>query len=149
MTERMRVNNPTADPDVLRRITEAAQGRKPAVAGGNGRPLTQPQLLLLALLPGWKPEHAIGVGIHIRARHGVDTRNYKVDLADIPTKTAVECDGGSHRSPKARERDARKGTILADLGWVVLHYTNAAILADLHGTADAIKAVQQARVFTT
>jgi hypothetical protein len=54
--------------------------------------------------------------------------NYKVDLGNIETKLAIECDGHKHKSPKERLIDAKKGEKLASLGWTVLRFWNQQIL---------------------
>ncbi len=111
--------------------------------GGNGRPLTVPQQsLLTALGPTWKAEHTISLG---GGKHPGYPTAYKVDLALVDERLAIEVDGPSHGSPIARERDNKKDSKLRELGWIVWRVTNenAIKLSELpsHQIIDAIQSV--------
>jgi len=95
---------------------------RPLQRGGNGRLLPLPQLALLhALGEGWKAELPIKTAAP--AGSGLPTA-YKVDIANEQKKIAIEVDGMSHRTPGARDRDARKMAFLAGLGWRVYRVSN-------------------------
>lgn len=101
----------------LRRI-----GHQPKVRGGNGRgPTVAQNSLLKALGQGWTLEHAIPTKM---PRGSGYPTNYKIDIAHIAHKIAIEVDGNTH-SGKRIEEDFKKFDLLTDLGWRVLHVTNA------------------------
>ncbi len=60
---------------------------------------------------------------------------------------AVELDGAAfHGSRKQRERDLRRDTALAALGWVVLRFSYARLMSDPEGCRREIVAVVSARL---
>lgn len=124
--------------------TLRAKGHKPAVQGGNGRGLTQAQSVLLEALcqadnsHNWEPELSIKTGLN----HGSGyPRNYKVDIGCRDLMLAIECDGSSHNSLKNKERDAKKDALLQGMGWTVVRYPNAVILADVQACVQVILAL--------
>lgn len=123
---RMKANNPMWRQEVRAKVSESMRlmGHKPTIRGGNGRGLTEPERLLsecTGLCPVVVPTGGRG--------HGYPT-NYKLDLADPAAKLAIEIDGGSHKSLKVREADARKEAFLRERGWTVLRFSNEEVLAD-------------------
>ncbi len=58
---------------------------------------------------------------------------YKVDLALVEQRIAVEVDGRSHNSRRWKFLDRRKTRILGLLGWSVLRFSNERVLNDLDG----------------
>jgi hypothetical protein len=108
------------------KISRSLRGinHRPVVIGGNGRGPTEAQKKL-ALEFGFKMEHAIAT-----AGCGVQCvpNCYKVDLACLETMLAIEVDGSSHNSGLVKERDAKKGKALSNLGWTVLRFSNKEIL---------------------
>ena len=96
-------------------------GRVP-VQGGNGRGLTKYQDALLQKLgEGWVAEHVVRTGM---SRSSGFPFHYKLDLANPSEMIALELDGHSHNSAKAKLRDAKKADLLSSLGWTVLHFNN-------------------------
>ena len=85
--------------------------------GGNGRPLTLPQTVVLeGLGEGWTPEYPISTG------HGGRSRgypaNYKVDIGNPTYKVAVELDAG------LSGHNDKKDELLNELGWTVIRIDN-------------------------
>jgi very-short-patch-repair endonuclease len=61
-------------------------------------------------------------------------RWYRLDRAYEQERVAVEMDGQRyHRSEEQRERDRRKDTALASIGWVCLRYSHARLHNDIPG----------------
>jgi hypothetical protein len=123
--ERIRQLKPTERPETKEKISRRLReiGHGPSVRGGNGRPLTEPQRLLLkALGEGWTPELAIALGGRMP---GYPT-NYKVDLGHEGLMIGIEIDGNCHHSRRAL--DIKKDAMLASLGWTVLRFWNREIL---------------------
>jgi very-short-patch-repair endonuclease len=57
---------------------------------------------------------------------------YRIDLALIGPRIAIECDGKAyHSSPKAKERDKRKNECLEANGWQVLRFSGRQIYNDM------------------
>ena len=105
-------------------------GHHPKVLGGNGRGYTIAQKMLFQSLGrGWWMELVIPTGekkIEFKA-----PTSYKVDVANIYYKLAIEVDGGTHTGSISREEDQRKEAFLKSSGWTVLRYLNHRILEDL------------------
>jgi hypothetical protein len=74
-------------------------------------------ILASILIPqGWVKEHCISrvPGKHYRFR-------YRIDLAFVEEKIALEIDGPYHRTKARKERDHIKDAYLKSLGWRVIH----------------------------
>lgn len=75
-----------------------------------------------------------------------DGRHVDLDAAWPEARVAVELDGAAfHGSREARERDLRRDTALAALGWVVLRFSYARLMSDPEGCRREIEAVVHAR----
>lgn len=115
-------------PATKRKLSESHKktGHTFKIRGGNGRPLTVPQQTLLDKLGSqWKPEHAIALG----GRQPNYPTCYKVDLALVEKKLAIECDGSAHGSQRMKNKDAKKDKKLTELGWRVLRLKNETVLS--------------------
>jgi hypothetical protein len=76
-----------------------------------------------------------------------DGRWVRLDAAYPDALVAVELDGAAfHGSREARERDLRRDSALAALGWVVLRFSYARLMADPEGCRREIEAVVLARL---
>ncbi|WP_158657508.1 endonuclease domain-containing protein [Blastococcus saxobsidens] len=76
-----------------------------------------------------------------------DGRRVHLDAAWPAARVAVELDGAAfHGSRKQRERDLRRDTALAALGWVVLRFSYARLMSDPEGCRREIVAVVSARL---
>jgi hypothetical protein len=108
------------------------------IRGGNGRPLTVSQQQLLTRLgPTWKAEYAISLG----SRTPGYPTNYKVDIALVERKFAIEVDGSGHGSPIARAQDDKKDSKLKELGWIIWRISNtrASALASAYESSDILR----------
>jgi hypothetical protein len=145
--ERMRTKNPMrleANREKMA-ATLRAIGHKPSVLGGNGRGLTGPQAMLAAAL-GWPTELAVPTGMGRRS--GYPTC-YKLDVASPDAMIGIEVDGGSHQSPRAREKDEKKTAFLQQLGWTVLRFSNKEILRDLSACVATVASITSRSKETT
>jgi hypothetical protein len=76
-----------------------------------------------------------------------DGRWVKLDAAYREARVAVELDGAAfHGSRSARERDLRRDSALAALGWVVLRFSFARLMADPDGCRREILAAVRRRL---
>jgi hypothetical protein len=74
-------------------------------------------------------------------------RRVELDAAYPEALVAVELDGAAfHGSRSARERDLRRDSALATLGWVVLRFSYARLMADPEGCRREILAVVRRRL---
>jgi hypothetical protein len=109
------------------KVTLKRIGHKVKPRGGNGKPIPEPQEVLMEYLgAGWKSEFAVSCG---RPTPPTFPKCYKIDVAHPALKIAIEVDGGSHNSTLARYRDPKKDGKLTELGWKVLRFSNKEILA--------------------
>ena len=86
---------------------------------GNGRLATTSERQMLKRLEreGFEPEFVVPLG----SERGPGRPNhYKLDLANVVKKIAVEFDGSSHGTRVRRASDARKDAVLRALGWRVV-----------------------------
>jgi hypothetical protein len=76
-----------------------------------------------------------------------DGRRIKHDAAWLEARVAVELDGAAfHGSREQRERDLRRDTALAAVGWIVLRFSYARLVADPEGCRREIVAAVLARL---
>jgi len=135
---RMRANNPMSRPDSLEKMrTKLKELSKDGFLGqrlGNGT-LTEPQKMLAGALR-WDVEVAIPTG-HWRDGSGYPTV-YKVDIGDSKLKIAIEVDGKSHNLRDRKAEDLKKTRFLESLGWTVLRFSNAEVMANLSGCVQTV-----------
>ena len=126
---RMKANNPMKRTEVREKVALALRdiGHKPRIQGGNGKPLSVPQQRLADAL-GWKTEWVYRTGLTPAEGY---PRHYKIDIAHPSQKIAIEVDGTGHTALKLRARDAKKQALLEGDGWLVLRFTNRAVMDDL------------------
>lgn len=107
--------------------TRLRQEKKSEIMCGNGRPLPRAhQALYDALLPyGWVVEYPVSLG---KRQPGWPTC-YKLDLALIDRKIAIEVDGSKHRLFAQRRIDERRDSKLSELGWTIVRVTNETALS--------------------
>ena len=123
---RTEIPNPMERADIRAKVsaTHKERGITFIQRGGNGTGPTRHELMLylelVRLRPSWlwNLGHAVSNGPR---KKGYPTC-YKVDVASLKRKVAVEVDGGSHRCRKAQ--DAKKEEALTSRGWLVLRFTN-------------------------
>ena len=133
---RMKANNPMSRPEVRELVSQKLRemGHKPPVQGGNGRGLSESQRMLSEAL-GWPTE--VVVPTKALRNSGLPS-HYKIDIANLEMKIAIEVDGSSHQALKVRERDQRKQEFLAGVGWIVLRFWNREVMADLEGCVQVV-----------
>lgn len=89
-------------------------------------------------LPPYAQQHQVAL---------LDGRRVKLDAAYVEARVAVELDGAAfHGSREQRERDLRRDSALAALGWVVLRFSYARLTADPDGCRREIVAAVRARL---
>lgn len=89
-------------------------------------------------VPAWVQQHQVSLQ---------DGRRVRLDAAYPEARVAVELDGAAfHGSRAARERDLRRDTSLAALGWVVLRFSYERLMRDPEGCRREIVAVVRRRL---
>lgn len=137
---RMTLHNPMQNPETREKVSKALTGKKlPHLRGGNGQGMTVPQTILLERLNYLIPEHVISMK-GITHPEGVPS-HYKIDLADLENKLAIEIDGYSHNTYKQKIKDLKKDSILQSLGWKVLRFKNKQILDELEHVVTTIQSM--------
>lgn len=151
-------------------VIESVQRRRIGVAGLRAASATLPvhagKAALTALLDliaqGCESELEVWGALHVLPgppdvpapvqQYGVrlgDGRSVRLDAAYPEVRVAVELDGAAfHGSRQARERDLRRDTALAALGWVVLRFSYARLMSDPEGCRREIEAVVLQRLAT-
>ncbi|WP_423410231.1 endonuclease domain-containing protein [Heyndrickxia sp. MSNUG] len=65
---------------------------------------------------------------------------YRIDLALVGPRIAIECDGKAyHSSPEQKAHDRRKDAFLRKNGWKVLRFSGRQITRGLHYVLDKIE----------
>lgn len=125
---RIEIPNPMERPEIRAKIsaTMKERGHTFSVRGGNGSGPTRCELILFRELVRLRPRWlwSLGHAESLGGRQPGYPTCYKIDVASMAKKIAVEVDGNSHRNPERRAADAKKSAKLASLGWFVLRYTN-------------------------
>lgn len=107
--------------------------------GGNGQGLTVPQQIMLdALGSNWIAEYAIPTKV---LRGNGYPPNYKVDIANLQFKIAVELDGQSHRCQIRKKQDNKKDSFLSGLGWRVIRIPNKEAVQDTNKWASELNSL--------
>jgi hypothetical protein len=88
--------------------------------------------------PAWVQQHPV---------HLPGGRVVHLDAAYLAAQVAVELDGAAfHGSREQRERDLRRDSALAALGWIVLRFSYARLMSDPAGCRREIIAVVRSRM---
>lgn len=126
----------TADSMARQKTTWKANGNTIKDRRGNGTGPTLPEQVLWDLLgEQWcwnypvKTKQPVGSGY---------PTNYKVDLALVDLKLAVEVDGMSHLSKVRQRQDRKKEDLLGSLGWTVLRFSNQEVLSSPDSVVEQI-----------
>ncbi|MEW7849539.1 DUF559 domain-containing protein [Massilia aurea] len=133
---RMKANNPMSKPETVEKMRSKLLGRTFLARGGNSK-LTKPQLLVATSL-GLPTEVAIATR-EVRADFDSLPPCYKVDIASVPHRLAIEIDGKTHRLKKWKFLDRRKTEVLAALGWTVIRFWNEEVENDFDRVLSNIK----------
>jgi len=138
-SERMRLNNPTFKKEVRDKISQKMKGRVPSQRCGNGSGLTEPQKLLMNGINKYAPIAEYAITTHKKRGSGYP-QNYKVDIALLDYKIAIECDGATHHSHKRKDEDIKRDLLLNELGWKVVRFWNKEILEN---TQDCVLEIEK------
>ncbi|MBV9592182.1 MAG: DUF559 domain-containing protein [Actinobacteria bacterium] len=91
----------------------------------------------------------VGPGIdHGRWQYAIEVRGrkYRIDLAFVAEKVAVELDGAAfHGSIEQRERDLRRDAALASIGWLTLRFSYERLHRDVAGVRRDVRGVLAGR----
>lgn len=90
-------------------------------------PLPAPQRLLANAL-AWKTEFVVVTGFPKGV--GIPT-HYKIDIANPILRIGIEVDGRSHGVIERQIQDRKKEKFLQSVGWTVLRFSNAEVMANL------------------
>lgn len=128
--KRMKEDNPSFNQEVINKVHETKKKngslhKPPIKQGGNGKEKPLPVLMLNKVL-NWELNHIVLTGV----REYYPT-HYKLELANIEYKIAIEIDGPSAYSRK--ELSKKKETYLNSLGWTVIRFKNQEVLKNLEG----------------
>jgi isoleucyl-tRNA synthetase len=80
-------------------------------------------------------------GFKFRRQHVID--EFIVDFICIDSKLIIEVDGGYHQRPDVKEADELRTSILEDLGYRVIRFSNEEVINNLDKVLDDIKDVIQ------
>src|SRR6185312_4097379 len=92
--QRMQKNNPMYNSQTLEKMRQKLTGRTFLARGGNGEP-TKPQMVLAQAL-GLPIEYPIAT-LPVKGQFPSLPTCYKVDIADVKHKIAIEVDGKTHQ----------------------------------------------------
>ncbi|WP_088105227.1 endonuclease domain-containing protein [Halalkalibacter urbisdiaboli] len=93
----------------------------------------------------WSPRHQCESPIERRLYDALVSRGYvprtqvpcgkyRIDLALVPQRIAIECDGRAyHSSPRQKAHDRRKNAYLRRNGWRVVRFSGSRIHRDING----------------
>jgi hypothetical protein len=126
-SERMKQKNPMKKEDSLNKMKETLKniGWKPSVRGGNGCGPTEPEKIILDLIP----EITWNVVVPTKKKKGFGFPTcYKFDLGFPELKLLIEVDGLSHSSLERKKQDIKKQNFVEGLGWTVLRFSNEQVL---------------------
>src|SRR3984885_6632003 len=132
---RMRLNNPMRDPAARAKMIASNKGRTFLSRGGNGQ-LTRQQIAMAKILC-WPMEVSIPTAA-VKHMFPSLPNSYKVDLACMEMKLAIEIDGNSHTTKKWKFLDRRKTEVLNSLGGTVLRFWNKEVDRDPIACAEKV-----------
>ena len=129
VSERMRNNNPSTNPDIVAKIkhTKIMQGKIPNNFNyGNGKISLYEQKVYDRLVNlGFEYNCAINTKpIRIRFPENRYPNAYKPDFVNEEHKLCIEIDGYGHSSKKDKQRDYKKEHCLQMLGYTTLRFTH-------------------------
>lgn len=137
-SERMKKKNPMNMVGVVEKMLKTKENNGTlhvwkGKRGGNGQ--YTPEQLRLRKVLGSKWTLELPIRTHQKPPYPTA---YKVDIGRKKYKIAIEVDGPCHRHKKNIEKDKRKDTLLASLGWKVFRFTNAEVMNDLYNVLKTI-----------
>lgn len=125
-----KVENPMFRKETVQKVSQILKeiGNKPIIRGGNGTPLTIPQMQLANALGAMAETEYVLITTEKQRNEGA-SHCYKLDIAIPHLRLGIQLDGNSHVSKKTRETDKRIRVWMTELGWSVLHISNLKALA--------------------
>ncbi|MBN2636075.1 MAG: valine--tRNA ligase [Prolixibacteraceae bacterium] len=85
----------------------------------------------------WEMLRANQLGEKFRRQHIIN--DIIVDFVCLPKKLVVEVDGGYHNKPEIQELDNLKKSILNELGYKVIRFTNDEVLVNIDSVIETIQ----------
>ncbi|WP_299006778.1 DUF559 domain-containing protein [uncultured Caulobacter sp.] len=95
------------------------------------REQTRPEAVLWELVRGRRLS-----GFKFRRQVPID--RYIADFACMEARVIVELDGGAHDDEETQIRDLERTAVLESCGYLVIRFSNEAVLNDPGGAGDAI-----------
>lgn len=140
VTKRNLESNPMLNPVTVEKMAAKKRGvPQPGPAFRTGQ-LTEAQRLLSEALQA-PTEYQVTCGKEARQKFTRLKHWYSIDIAIPAEKLAIELDGNYHLKSRTKQRDDKKDALLQFLGWRVLRFKEADVLADL---AAIVASVQEA-----
>lgn len=136
-SKRMTKNNPMAVAETREKVSRALSGRPfSGERMGNGH-ITKPQRILWqALGLGFK---SLEYPVLMKEAKGENLPYcYKIDIALIKEKIAIEVDGASHKAYRVKKVDTKRTIALNSLGWRVVRFKNEEILNNLDSVVEKV-----------
>jgi very-short-patch-repair endonuclease len=75
-------------------------------------------------------------GLQFRRQHGI--RNFIADFCHAKSKTVIEIDGSIHSIKEIADYDAWRTSVLEDLGYTVIRFSNDQIKRDIDNVIEKI-----------
>lgn len=111
------------------------------IKGGNGRiNVLQTQFLHdINDISSYRWESELAIKTDNEARLTGSPNHYKIDIACLERKIAIEIDGQSHKNLIIKEKDNRKDLFLKRNGWIVKRINNSDLIKNYDNVLDHIK----------
>jgi hypothetical protein len=145
----MTANNPMAKAENREKMAATLKRIKhgPKIRGGNGKGMTLPQRMLSERLGDqFVPEYIQPTRM---PRGSGYPAHFKIDLARLDIKLAVEIDGASHGALSRQEQDLRKTNFLTSIGWHVLRFSNRQVTERLEECFQMVMSITSKLKVTT
>jgi ATP-dependent DNA helicase RecG len=84
----------------------------------------------------WESLKTKKLGTKFRRQHIID--KFIVDFVSIEKKLIIEVDGGYHNLPEQQEADALRTTILEEVGFTIIRFTNEQVIGDIESVINRI-----------
>lgn len=139
-SERMKEKNPMHNLSTRQKvsITLRKMKHKPSIQWWNWKPSTIYETAMSFAL-GW-PTNIIVNTWFLKEKYNAPN-HYKIDLWNELLKIAIEIDWNSHYCLKRKEQDLRKQSLLEELGWKVLRFTNTEVENDINWCVEKILSI--------
>lgn len=145
LSEKRIKNNPMHSALIRAKVSETMKknhtlgGKTPRM--GNGHGMTDQESSIFENMPFLHWNFAISLG----KRQPNYPTCYKVDLAYVEKKIAIELDGHSHCPLARQEQDHKKEQKLEELGWTVVRFKNEEVTNSLEEVLECLRKLFQAK----